>query len=153
MTIKTPLADAFVAAIRAAFPGQPLHVRIVYNGAGDDGWFDDFHVHFTPRDHDYENISGWYARHITSGEYKPYGDEDIQRIQVKKAQARIISDVLDKHDINEIYRELGEILCRRHPGWEINDGGSGAFVFYPDGTRRHEHTTNVMETIDEEQPF
>jgi len=151
MTIKTPLADAFVAAIRAAFPDQPTHVRIVYNGAGDDGWFDDFHVHFTPREHDYENMSGWYAKHINSGEFRPYNDEPLP--EIKRTRARIIGELMDKHNIDDIYRELGAILCKRHPGWEINDGGSGAFVFLADGTRRHEHTTNVMETIEEESEF
>jgi hypothetical protein len=151
MTIKTPLADAFVAALRAAFPGQPVQVRIFYNGAGDDGWFDDFAVHFTDQEHDYENMSGWYVGHINSGNFKPYNDEPLP--EVKRTRARIIGEVMDKHDINAIYRELGDILVSRHPGWEINDGGSGAFVFKSDGTRRHEHSTNVMETIDEEQTF
>jgi hypothetical protein len=147
--LPTPLADAFVADIFATFTERPLKVRFVYNGGGDDGWFDDFGIEFP----DSIDISGWYTGHILSTDYKPYNDEHVVSATTKRARAKIIGDIVKKHDINAIYNELGGILCGRHPGWEINDGGSGAFIHSSDGTRRHEHTTNVMDTIEEENPY
>lgn len=147
--LNTPLADAFAADIFAAFTERPLQVRFVYNGGGDDGWFDDFGIQFP----DSLDISGWYTDHVLSPDYKPYNDEHVVSATTKRARARIIGDIVKKHDINAIYHELGEILYQRHPGWEINDGGSGAFVYGDNGTRNHEHTTNIMDTIEEEEPF
>ena len=143
--IETPLADAFVADIRAAFPTQPVEVRFIYNGSGDDGWFDDYQINF-PLNKDDGSLSGWSVKHILS-------NEDSAAYFNTKAHARIVKDVEDKHDIPDIYRELGEILYQRFPGWEINDGGSGAFIYIPDGKRIHEHCENIMTTNDFEDPF
>jgi hypothetical protein len=144
--LPTPLADAFVADIFATFPDRPLEVRFEYNGSGDDGWFDDWTVVF-PKD----QTSGWYVDSVFSGTITTYGGNPIPT-EVRNRCDKL-REVAKRHDMHKVYHELGGILCGRHPGWEINDGGSGAFIHSSDGTRRHEHTTNVMDTIEEENPF
>jgi hypothetical protein len=144
--LPTPLADAFVADIFATFPDRPLSVRFEYNGSGDDGWFDDWTVTFPD-----DRITGWYTDSVVSGTITTYGGNPIPT-EVRNRCDKL-REVAKRHDMHKVYNELGGILCGRHPGWEINDGGSGAFVHASDGTRRHEHTTNVMDTIEEENPY
>jgi hypothetical protein len=145
-TPVTPLADAFVADVRTTFSDPTLEVRFIYNGAGDDGWFDDWTINFPD-----DSLSSWHADHVNKSEGLNWNGVPMSPALVDRS-AKVIA-LRNRHDINEIYRELGAILCKRYPGWEIDDGGSGAFVFCADGTRKHEHTTNVTTYEDEEQPF
>jgi hypothetical protein len=145
-TPVTPLTDAFVADVRTTFADPKLEVRFVYNGAGDDGWFDDWTINFPD-----DNLSSWHAEHVESKGGISWNGDPMPPSTVERA-AKMIA-LRNRHDISAIYRELGVILCKRYPGWEIDDGGSGAFVFKADGTRKHEHTTNVTTYEDEEQPF
>jgi hypothetical protein len=142
----TPLTDAFVSDARTTFANDTIEVRFVYNGAGDDGWFDDWDIVF-PED----KLSSWHADQVSKGDGLNWNGTPMSQALVDRS-AKMIA-LRDRHDINEIYRELGAILCKRYPGWEIDDGGSGAFVFCSNGTRKHEHTTNVTTYEDEEQPF
>ncbi len=155
-THATPLADAFAAAIRAAFPAERLEIRFAYNGSGDDGWFDDYIVKFLSKlpagqDCALIEIGGWYSDYVLSGKCQASGGGTLPMPTIEKC--RIIKEIEQRHSLDSIYRELGDILEKRHPGWEINDGGCGAFMFRPDGTRVHGHSTHVMETIDEEDTF
>jgi hypothetical protein len=147
--IETPLADAFVADMRAAFPDQPIKIKFISPARGDDGWFDDYEVSF-PQDTDTGYMSGWTAEHMLKE------DPNITYFNLTektKSKAKIVRDVEAKHDIKDIYNELGEILYQRYPGWEINDGGSGSFIYTPDGRRIHEHSENIMSTNDMEDTF
>ena len=145
----TPLTDAFVADMRAAFPTQPIEVRCIYTGSGDDGWFDDYQVNF-PLDKDTGSLSGWSTEHmLKDGSSITF----FNLTEELKGNAKIVKDIENKHDIKDIYRELGEILYQRFPGWEINDGGSGAFIYIPDGKRIHSHSENIMVTNDTEDTF
>jgi hypothetical protein len=118
------LSDALPPALRLAFLHQPIHVRIVYNGAGDDGLVRRFSPCTSPS-------RTTTTRTCPAGSPSTSTTETTSRTtgtplpDIKQSRARIIVDVAAKHDINAIYRELGDILCSRHPGWEINDGGSG----------------------------
>jgi len=150
-TKQTPLADKFVNHIRAAFPNQRLDIRFIYNGSGDDGWFDDYSVDFLvklPNGNDCTDIgiNGWYSDSVLKGSIKDLPLATVERCQV-------INEIASRHNLDDIYRELGNILEDRFPGWEINDGASGCFIYRSDGTRMHEHSTNIMETLDEEEPF
>lgn len=142
----TPLTDALVADARTTFADPKLEVRFVYNGAGDDGWFDDWTINFPDN-----NLSSWHADTVEQRNGMNWDGNPMPQLMVDRATKMIA--LRNRHDINAIYHELGAILCKRYPGWEIDDGGSGAFVFKADGTRKHEHTTNIMTTEDEEQPF
>ena len=145
--IATPLADAFVADIHAAFPGQVKEIRFIYNGAGDDGWFDDYQIDLLDND----NMTGWWVDSVQKGMIMKWDNTPIKQEMIDKANR--MHELQAKHSIPDIYRELGEILCDRYPGWEINDGGSGAFIYCQNGRRIHEHTENIMTTNDMEDPF
>jgi hypothetical protein len=122
----TPLADALTADLRAAFPAEKVVVRFCYSGAADSGWFDDIDVYFT----------------TTEAKRWPNATE------LDKVNA-----IIAKHDKGKIYEELYPILETRAPGWEINDGSSGGFVFNPDGTRVHQHDENIVEVNSSEWEF
>lgn len=148
---STPLTDKFVDHVRAAFPNQRIDVRFSYNGSGDDGWFDDYSVDFIvklPNGNDCTDIgiSGWYSDSVLNRSIK-----DLPLVTIERCQ--VVGEIAKRHNINDIYSELGKILERKFPGWEINDGASGCFIYRSDGTRMHEHSTNIMETLDEEEPF
>ena len=123
---KTPLADALTADLRAAFPTEKVMVRVCYSGSGDSGWFDDIDVYFTTTE-----VRRW-----------PPATE------LEKVNA-----IIAKHDKSKIYDELYPLLRARAPGWEINDGSSGGFVFNPDGTRVHQHDENIVEVNSSEWEF
>ena len=122
----TPLADALVADMRTAFPTEKVVVRVCYSGSGDDGWFNDIDVYF---------LTGKDRRWPSATEMDK------------------VNSILDKHDKGKIYDELYPILEARAPGWEINDGSSGGFVFNPDGTRVHQHDENIVEVNSSEWEF
>jgi len=145
-TPVTPLTDALVTDVRTTFADPKLEVRFIYNGAGDDGWFDDWTINFPDN-----SISSWHADTMEQRKGMNWDGTPMPQLMVDRATKMIA--LRNRHDINAIYHELGAILCKRYPGWEIDDGGSGAFVFKADGTRKHEHTTNVTTYEDEEQPF
>jgi hypothetical protein len=123
---NTPLADALTADLRAAFPAEKVVVRFCYSGSEDSGWFNDIDVYFT----------------TTEAKRWPNATE------LEKVNATIA-----KHDTGKIYEELYLILEARAPGWEINDGSSGGFVFNPDGTRVHQHDENIVEVNSSEWEF
>lgn len=123
---STPLADALVADMRTAFPTEKVVVRVYYSGSGDDGWFNDIDVWFLT-----DNYRRW-----------PNATELDK-----------VNSILAKHDKGKIYDEMYPILEARAPGWEINDGSSGGFVFNPDGTRVHQHDENIVEVNSSEWEF
>ncbi len=146
--IETPLADAFVADIHAAFPNQVKEIRFIYNGAGDDGWFDDYQIELLDND----NMTGWWVDSVQKGMIQKWWDgTNLKQELIDKANR--LHEIQSKHSIPNIYNELGEILCNRYPGWEINDGGSGAFIYRQNGRRIHEHSENIMTTNEMEDPF
>ena len=147
--IATPLADAFVADIHAAFPGQVKEIRFIYNGAGDDGWFDDYQIDLLGDDN--QNMTGWWVDSIQKGMIQQWDGTPVKQALIDKAKR--MQEIQAKHSIPDIYDELGEILCNRYPGWEINDGGSGAFIYRQNGRRIHEHSENIITTNDMEDPF
>ena len=123
---KTPLTDALVAELRAAFPAEKVVVRFCYSGSGDSGWFDDIDVYFT----------------TTEARRWPNATELDK-----------VNDIIAKNDKGKIYDELYPILEARAPGWEINEGSQGGFVFNPDGTRVHQHDENIVEVNSSEWEF
>lgn len=123
---KTPLTDALVAELRAAFPDEKVVVRVYYSGDNDSGWFNDIDVYFT----------------TTEAIRWPSGT-DLDKVNA----------IIDKNNKGKIYDELYQILEARAPGWEINDGSQGGFVFNPDGTRVHQHDENHVEVNRSEWEF
>lgn len=123
---KTPLTDALVAELRAAFPAEKVVVRVCYSGSGDDGWFNGIDVWF---------LAG-------KDRHWPIATE-LDKVK----------SIIDKHDKGKIYEELYPILEARAPGWEINEGSQGGFVFNPDGTRVHQHDENIVDINSSEWKF
>ena len=68
----TPLTDALVSDIRTTFADPKLEIRFEYNGAGDDGWFDDWTVTFPD-----DRITGWYADSVITGSINTFGGNPI----------------------------------------------------------------------------
>jgi len=120
----TPLADALFRDVCALFPDK-IRMKVYYSGSGDSGWFDG------------------EAPFFESETDTPLNDEQ---------QAKV-SAVVTKHDINKIHKELYKILESRAPGWEINEGSQGCFVFGPDGERKHLHDENITEINSNEWEF
>jgi len=142
---KTPLTDAFVADIRSAFPDAKVKVYYTYSGSGDEGWFDGYEVKI-----DDVGISHHHVDALRNGKESWYlhsmGAEE-------KKVCTIIVDIESRHNQEKIETELYDILEQREAGWEINEGSDGAFVFYPDGTRKHEHSENIMSTEERYRDF
>ena len=100
---------------------------------------------------DNQNMTGWWVDSIQKGMIQQWDGTPVKQALIIKANQ--LHELQAKHSIPDIYRELGEILCNRYPGWEINDGGSGAFIFGLHGRRMHEHSENIMTTNESEGSF
>lgn len=120
----TPLADALFRDVCALFPDK-IRMKVYYSGSGDSGWFDGGPPFFE------------------SETDTPLSDEQ---------QAKV-SAVVTKHDLGKIHEELYKILESRAPGWEINEGSQGCFVFGHDGQRKHLHDENITEINSNEWEF
>jgi hypothetical protein len=119
----TPLADALFRDVCALFPDK-IRMKVYYSGSGDSGWFD----------------------------CAPFF-ESVTDTPLSEEQQATGSAVVAKHNISKIYEELYKILESRAPGWEINEGSQGCFVFGPDGERKHLHDENITEINSNEWEF
>lgn len=143
----TPLTDAFVADLKSEFPSDKITLSYGYSGSGDEGWFNGYSVRFGNK-----FIEQYQVQAIA----KPDANNEWQRSNMQPEdadRARRIAAIESKHDLAKIERELYEILESREPGWEINEGSDGAFVFHPDGSRMHEHSENILTTNERYREF
>lgn len=125
----TPLADALFRDVCALFPDK-IRMKVYYSGSGDSGWFDGGPPFFE----------------FDRGEF-------ITNTPLTLEQQTKVDAVVAKHDLGKIHDELYQILESRAPGWEINEGSQGCFVFGPDGERKHLHDENITEINSNEWEF
>jgi hypothetical protein len=123
-----PVTEAMVKELQSAFPTRKIEVCIQYSGSGDDGWFSDISIRFVEGD---KVSADWPS------------PEESERVRA----------IIEKHGSGKVYEEMYPILEARAPGWEINEGSSGQFVFKPDGSRIHQHDENIHEINSSEWEF
>ena len=137
--IATPLADAFVADIHSAFPGQVKEIRFIYNGSGDDGWFDDYQIDLLGDDN--QNMTGWWVDSIQKGMIQQWDGTPVkQGDKITPVEA----DMMLRMEVDRI----AATLSKQVPHWgEMTDNQKSALISFAYNLGEHFYGAAGFTTI------